>query len=253
MSEFFVKKYEAIPKLVNPVLIEGLPGIGNVARLSVDYLVDKLEAKKFMEFFSDTFPNSVTISDDSLIKMFSIEFYHVRVEGEDLIFISGDVQPTGDAESYAMCNKIVELVKDLGVKELITIGGIGLPELPDKVRVHAVLNHESLKKSLNDLDLVFDGNDTVKIILGATGLLLGVAKLRGMKGFSLLAETLNQSHHVGIKESREVLKILTKYLGFKLDFKELDEEIKNYEAEIKEEQALAFKATSTQVRQGYIG
>ena len=81
MSEFFVKKYEAIPKLVNPVLIEGLPGIGNVARLSVDYLVDKLEAKKFMEFFSDTFPNSVTISDDSLIKMFSIEFYHVRVEG----------------------------------------------------------------------------------------------------------------------------------------------------------------------------
>lgn len=253
MTKFIIKQ-EFKPKLDKPVLVEGLPGIGNVARLSVDYLVDKLKAKKFMELFSDAFPNSVTINDDSTIKMFSIEFYHAKAGGRDLIFLSGDVQPTSDAESYALSEKVVEIAKGLGVKELITIGGIGLPEVPDKVKVHCVINDESLKKSLKGLKLVFDGSDTVRIILGATGLLLGIAQLKGLKGFSLLAETFNHSQHVGIKEAREVLKVLTKHLGFDLDFKEMNDEIKVFEEEIKEESKIAEKLNQdASLKQGYIG
>jgi len=254
VTKFVIKEVGPIPKCSNAVLIEGLPGIGNVARLSVDYLIDKLGAKKFYEVYSDVFPNSVSVNDDSLISMFSVEFFYVKVKGRDLIFISGDIQPTSDAESYAFCDKIIELALSLGVKQVITIGGIGLPEIPDKVRVHAVLNDPSLKDSLKDLDLIFDGSDTVKIILGATGLLLGIAGLKDLKGFSLLAETLNHVQHVGIKESREVLTILSKHLGFDLDLTELDEEIKSFEAEIREESVLTDKISNDAVlKQGYIG
>ena len=245
MTEFIIKKTDYKPKIAKAVLVEGLPGIGNVARLSVDYLIDKLGAKKLFEVFSDVFPNSVTVDDDSSIKMFSVEFFHARVEGKDLILLSGDVQPTSDAESFALCKKIIELVKELNVNEVITIGGIGLPENPDKVRVHCVVTDESLKKGLSDLGLIFDGSDTVKVILGATGLLLGVAKLEGVDGFSLLAETFNQPQHVGIKEAREVLKSLTNYLGFKLDFNELDEEVKIIEQEIKEDSKITDRLDRT--------
>jgi len=252
VTKFITKELAVIPKMVNPVLIEGLPGIGNVARLCVDYLVDKLKAKKFLELFSDSFPNSVMINDDSLIKMFNLEFFHVKVEGRDLIFLAGDVQPTSDAESYALCQEVVALLKEWGVKEVVTIGGIGLPEAPDKARVHAVVNDLVLKDSLKGLKVIFDGSETVKIILGVTGLLLGVAGLNGLKGFSLLVETLNDPQHVGIKESREVLKLLVEYLGISLDFAELNEEIKSFEQEIKEESRIT-RGLDKPLTQGYIG
>ena len=31
-----------------PILIEGLPGIGNVGKISLDFLVDSLNAKPFL-------------------------------------------------------------------------------------------------------------------------------------------------------------------------------------------------------------
>ncbi len=252
MTEFIVKKLKDI-KTSNAILIEGLPGIGNVARVSVDYLINNLKAEKIIEVYSDVFPNSVTIEDDSTIKMFSIVFYHSQVNGRDLILVSGDIQPTGDSESYAMCKQIVSLARELGVSELITIGGIGLPEPSDESRVHAIINNINLKDSLSGLDIIFDGNDTVKIILGAAGLLLGVAQLEGINGFSLLAETLNQPQYVGVKEAKRVLTTLTKYLGFELDFNELDDEIKSYEDEIKGKSSLTNLADEGIARQGYIG
>lgn len=251
MNEFRIKKLKRV-KFTRPVLVEGLPGIGNVARLSVDYLIDKLRAVKFLEVYSDVFPNSVTVTEDSLIKMFTIDFYLARIKGRSIILASGDVQPTSDAESYALCNKIVSLAKSWGVREVITIGGIGLPEVPDRVRVHAVLNDASLKKVLNGLHIVMDGCDTVKIVIGAAGLLLGVAKLGGINGFSLLAETLSRPQHVGVKEARQVLKVLSNYLGFRLDFKALDEDIKGYEHDLKEESHLTKREEPKQ-RHGYIG
>ncbi|MEM2820507.1 MAG: PAC2 family protein, partial [Candidatus Bathyarchaeia archaeon] len=37
------------PNLNNPILIEGLPGIGLVANITVAYLIKKLNAKLFCE------------------------------------------------------------------------------------------------------------------------------------------------------------------------------------------------------------
>ncbi|MBD3312233.1 hypothetical protein GF352_02135 [archaeon] len=254
MSEFVIKKVGKQPVIKDAVLVEGLPGIGNIARLSVDYLIDKLGAEKIIEIYSDVFPNSVTITDDSVIQMFNAELYHARVNNRDLLFLAGDVQPTSNDESYALCTKIIELVKGLGVKEVVTLGGIGLPENPAKTRVHAVVNDDSVRGSLKSLGLVFDGNETVKVILGVTGLLLGVAGLKGLKGFSLLAETLNQPGHVGVKEAREVLKVLTKHLGFELDFNDLDDEIKSFEQELSDEAAMSDKFSNEMIsKRGYIG
>jgi len=254
VSNFIIKKVGKTPKMSKASLVAGLPGIGNVARLSVDYLIDKLDAKKIYEVYSDVFPNSVTISDSSVIEMFSVELYHAKVKSKNILFLAGDVQPTTNEESYALCSKIVELIKGLGVSQVITIGGIGLPENPSKTTIHVVVNDESINKSLKGLDVVFDGNETVKIILGVAGLLLGIAGLSGIKGFSLLAETLNEPSHVGVKESREVLKILDKYLGIQLDFKDLDNEIKSFEQEIVEDAKFSEKLSKELVsKHGYIG
>ena len=40
------KKFESKLKLNKPIFIEGLPGIANVGKIAVDFMIDELKAKK---------------------------------------------------------------------------------------------------------------------------------------------------------------------------------------------------------------
>ena len=55
------------PKLNMPIFIEGLPGIGNVGKIAVDFLIDELKAKKLYEITSYAFPHSVFLNEDNLL------------------------------------------------------------------------------------------------------------------------------------------------------------------------------------------
>ena len=48
MNSWKVVKTGKVPKLNKPVLIEGLPGIGNVGKVSVDFVVEELKASKII-------------------------------------------------------------------------------------------------------------------------------------------------------------------------------------------------------------
>src|SRR3989338_6881786 len=43
------------PKLRNPLLVEGLPGVGNIGRMTVGYLIKELGAVKFADLYSEHF------------------------------------------------------------------------------------------------------------------------------------------------------------------------------------------------------
>ena len=61
MEKTFVKEVEQV-KLDNPVLIEGLPGLGMVGRIATRYLAKELKAKKFAELYSPHFPYYVLVN-----------------------------------------------------------------------------------------------------------------------------------------------------------------------------------------------
>jgi len=44
------KVIKTMPKLKDPILIEGLPGIGNVGKVAVDFMIDELGAVKIIVF-----------------------------------------------------------------------------------------------------------------------------------------------------------------------------------------------------------
>ena len=54
------------PKLKNPICIVGLPGIGNIGRIAVGYMVTQLKVKKFADLYSPYFFPFVMIHDDSV-------------------------------------------------------------------------------------------------------------------------------------------------------------------------------------------
>ena len=77
MDDIIIEKTEE-PKLKNPILIEGLPGVGNVGKLAAEHLIEQLKAKKFADIYSRYFPPQVLVNDDGTIKLVNNELYYFK-------------------------------------------------------------------------------------------------------------------------------------------------------------------------------
>ena len=79
-----------LPKPHNTILIEGLPGIGNVGKVAVDFLIDELKAKKIYEITSYTFPHSVFVNEDNLVELPVVEVFYKQIKKKDILLLGGD-------------------------------------------------------------------------------------------------------------------------------------------------------------------
>lgn len=221
------------PKLNNPIFIEGLPGIGNVGKVAVDFLIDELNARKLYEITSHTFPHSVFVNEDNLVELPIVEMFYKKSSGKrDLLLLGGDVQPIDEISSYEFSENILDLVQKFRCREIITLGGIGLPDIPKKPKVYCTGNSKKIIERYKS-DLVSNNlYGVVGPIVGVSGLLLGLASRRHMEAISFLAETYGHPMYLGIKGAKEILKILDKQLNLRLDINKLDKEIKDIEDEL---------------------
>ena len=221
------------PKLSKPILIEGLPGIGNVGKIAVDFLIDELKAKKLYEITSYTFPHSVFVNEDNLVELPIVELFWARLpKGRDILLLGGDVQPIDEISSYEFSDKILDLIQKLGGREIITLGGIGLQDIPKKPKVYCTGNSKKMIGNYKDEMVSTSLYGVVGPIVGVSGLLLGLASARDIEAISFLAETYGHPMYLGIKGAKEILKVLNKKLSLRLDISKLDREIKDIESEM---------------------
>tara|TARA_Y100000034_G_C6893729_1_gene411623 strand:+ start:933 stop:1694 length:762 start_codon:yes stop_codon:yes gene_type:complete len=239
----------------NPVLIEGLPGIGNVGKITLDYLIDSLKAEAFLEIYSNKFPNSVFVNERNLIDLPRITFYYKKFKGKEFILLGGDVQPVDEAGSYEFCDEVLKMFQKLKGKKIITLGGIGLPKIPDHPKVYATGNSKEIMKYFSDRKINKKIFGTVGPIIGVTGLLIGLAKGYKIDAICLLSQTFGHPNYLGIKGARELLKVLDTKFKFGLDFKSLNSEIKDIEKEIKSktEEITGFTQLNPEQEVSYIG
>ena len=228
-----IAQFGKIPKLNKPVFIEGLPGIGNVGKVAVDFLIDELKAKKLYEITSYTFPHSVFVNEDNLVELPIVEVFYKQLKGKrDLLLLGGDVQPIDEISSYEFSEKILDIVEKFNGREIITLGGIGLADIPKKPKVYCTGNSKEILDRYKS-ELVSDKlYGVVGPIIGVTGLLLGLASRRRMEAICFLAETYGHPMYLGIKGAKEILRVLNKHLGLRVDIGKLDREITNIEKEI---------------------
>ena len=231
MDEFLVKKTSKI-KPKKPIMIVGLPGTGNVSRIVLDYLIKTTKAKKYIEIFSNTFPNSVFVESDSTVRLPSVSVYYVSKSKKDFLFVTGDMQPLEEQKSYKLSKFLIDLAKKENAKEIITIGGIGLNKLPEKPKVHCIASDLIHLKNLKEVGIT-DGNKTVGFVVGVSGVILGLSKLEKIKAVSFLGETHNHPAHFGIKTALPVLKSLSKYTKININLKSIESEINKMEKQIK--------------------
>lgn len=229
------KTVKKIPRLKRPILIEGLPGIGNVGKVAVDFIIDELKAKKLYDIFSYTFPHSVFVNEKNLVSLPQISIYYKQFKDKrnDLLLLAGDIQPIDEVASYEFTEKILDIFEKFDGKEIITLGGIGLSSVPKKPKIYCTGNSkEIIKKYKNGTKLDNKLYGVVGPIIGVSGLLLGMAGKRDIKAISFLAETFGHPLYLGIKGSKEIIKILNKKLELKVDIKKLEKEIDEAESEM---------------------
>ena len=65
-------------KLKDAILLEGLPGVGNVGKLAAMHLIEELKAKKCTEIYSSHFPPQVLIDDDGVVKLVNKNFIIIK-------------------------------------------------------------------------------------------------------------------------------------------------------------------------------
>jgi|TARA_B100002003_G_C14120155_1_gene538733 uncharacterized protein (TIGR00162 family) len=226
MTKWEIKKTGTLKNLKNTILIEGLPGIGNVGKIAADFIVEEIKAKKVYDLFSNSFPHSVFVNEDNLIDLPTISIYHKKIKDKDILFLVGDIQPSEEETCYEFCDNILDIASETKCKEIVTLGGIGLHSEPKKPKVYATgYNKKTVKDFIKSTEIHEKLFGVVGPIIGVSGLLVGLAQKKKIDAVALLAETSANPIHIGIKGSKELIEILNKQYSLGIDLKELKREI----------------------------
>lgn len=220
----FLKK----PICQDAVLIEGLPGIGEVGKIAATHLIEHLDSTEVAKIYSPLFPPQVIVSEEGLIQPMLHKLYHTKsTSGRDLLILTGDYQALTGKAQYELSHEMLGLAKSLNVVEIITLGGYGVREIMKEPRVlGAATSHEIVEK-MEKYDVQFNTEHPTGGIVGASGLLLGLAPLFNLEGMCLMGET-----HGSIPDplgAKRLVEVLTRYLDLKIDLTELDESAKQLE------------------------
>ncbi len=224
MEDIIVKIFEK-PELDNPVLIEGLPGVGNVGKLAAEHLVESLEAKKFASIFSKHLPPQVLIGEDGVVRLVSNDlYYHKSQDGPDLIILVGDYQGTSQEGQYELSHKVLEILQEHGGSMVYTLGGWSVGKIVTDPRVLGATTSLEIVQKLKDADVEFSRDEPAGGIVGAAGLLLGLSQLLDMQAACLMGET--SGYFSDPRSAQSVLQTLGKLLGIQIDFTELEQHAK---------------------------
>ncbi|APX95341.1 proteasome assembly chaperone family protein [Natronorubrum daqingense] len=209
--------------VTDPVLVEGLPGVGHVGSLAVEHLLEELEGDSTLvrRVYSEEFPPQVSL-EDGVAELTCAELHAVSVpDGRDLLVLTGDHQAQTNEGHYTLTNAFLDIAEEFGASEVYALGGVPTGELIDEYAVIGAVSDESLLEELEDVGVEFREDEPAGGIVGVSGLLLGLGERRGFDAACLMGET--SGYLVDPKSARAVLEVLEELLEFDLEYDSLDE------------------------------
>jgi len=193
----------------NPILIAGFPGVGDIGSIVAKMLIEFSKAELFEDLYSPAFQDFVFIDKSGVCHPPRYEFYAVK-KSRDLIILTGDGYPALEDISghYEVCGDILDFAEKLGCKSVITVDGAVIPLSHEEIYIAATskeISSQYVKKGVAPY--------RNKRIIGLSGLLLGLAKERGLEGACLLVSTS------GYRRDRKAAFRIYKFLA---DFLKMD-------------------------------
>ncbi len=245
MKETYIKEVKQI-ELNNPVLIEGLPGLGLVGKIAIRYLIKKLKAQKFAFLYSPHFPYFVLVNKTGKVRLLRGSFYFWKNNkgANDLILFTGDSQSQTIEGQYEIADRMLDFAQKHNVETIVTIGGYRM-ETKDEPSVFAAATDKGLLDIALNAGAILSNSGSP--IVGTAGLILGLARFRRIRAICLLGET--RGYLPDPLSARSVLEVLKKAFNFDVELKGLNEEISKAETmvtrlqKIEEQRALQAEET----------
>jgi len=237
VKETFIKEFIKVePK--NPILIEGLPGLGLVGKIAIRYLIKQLKAQKFAYLYSPHFPYFVLVSKKGSVRLLRGSFYYWKNKDgkNDLLLFTGDSQSQPIEGQYEISDRMLEFSKNHDVKTIVTIGGYRV-ETDEKPKVFvAATSPEILAQATKGGAVVSDSGSP---IVGTAGLILGLARFKKIDALCLLGET--RGYLPDPMAAKSVLEVLKATFGFDVDLTALNEDIAKAEKMVQRLQTIEEK------------
>ena len=245
MKETYIKEFLQIEPN-NPILIEGLPGLGLVGKIALRYMIKQLQAKKIAYLYSPHFPYFVLVNKKGNVRLLRGAFYYYKNPNgpNDIILFTGDSQSQTIEGQYEIADQILAFSEKYNIKTIATIGGYRMePKEKPKVFI-AATSQEILDKALQaGATLSTSGSP----IVGTAGLILGLARFKKINALCLLGET--RGYLPDPLAAKSVLEVLKSTFNFDLDLTGMNEEIARAETmvtrlqQIEEKRALQAEQT----------
>ncbi len=205
-------------------MLASWPGIGDVSLTAAKYLVEKLNAVEIGEIDPVSFfePVGVTVKENVVEspRFPESKFYYCRPKraGRGLVVFIGEEQPV--FKGYELVNCVLDVAQKLKVETIYSCAAaVTRVHHSEEMKVWGVATHPGLVDELSKRNVILRGDLR---IAGLNGLILGMAKERGMQGICLLGEVPAYATQIANpKASLAVLGILTEMLGIVLDLSEL--------------------------------
>jgi uncharacterized protein (TIGR00162 family) len=230
----------AEPSLEDPVLIEGLPGVGHVGKLAAEHVLEELDSEVVARVYSTHFPPQVSV-EDGRSELAHAEFTAVETEtGPDVVVLTGNHQAQDATGHYGLTNTFLDVADELGVERLFALGGVPTGELIEEYDVLGAATTDDLIEALEDLGVEFREDEPAGGIVGVSGLLLGLGERRGFEAACLMGET--SGYLVDPKSAQAVLEILQESIGFEVDFGSLEDRADEMEEVVRKIQEMEQSA-----------
>ena len=208
------------PSIKNIALIQGLPGLGLVGKIAVDYIISDLKLEKFATLYS----NDLMLPDGKagvIVNLYGVEelpryeFFYYK-GSKDIIFLAGNTQPVSWAQ-YDIAEKVIDYInKNFGLDMIISVCGTVSRGYQGEIFIAANSKDllEDLSKKYN-LKISSEGT-----ITGACGLLPGLATLYNIEGISLMG-TVSRIYPDPIA-AKSLIKILDKMFGLNINYTKIN-------------------------------
>jgi proteasome assembly chaperone (PAC2) family protein len=216
-------KYLRRPKLNEPVAVVGSPGLRSIGKLAIDLLVDKLQAELIAELYSTHFPiffhtrasyaPHPMFPGDAGVKfgVNGIEFPRVKFYSttfpELIITLGYHANFNGQ---YEVAEKVLDLFEEFGVKRMIVLAGYGRNGKEVCCAATSLKIIEEMGRKYG-IEVGYEGP-----FYGFSGLVFGLAKLRGIEALCLFGRTepnVEKPEYPDENAANVVLKRLTQILN----------------------------------------
>ncbi len=224
-----------------PRMLVGLPGMGMVAKNTIDYFMDCLKPEFFADIRVPYLSPSVACFDKGLVipmdrDISPFKFYFSKEK--NIILFSGEMQFGQAEKDNELAQKIVEAAKLCGVETIYTVIATHIKNYVEEPKVSGVATSIELLSFLESKGIKkADGRLQIS---GVNGVVIEYAKLNGINGISLLCETAFpeamdiKASYAGMKKASEILEIDIDLSKIELEVKKFDDSLKRHLKEINE-------------------